>query len=138
MRTARKQKARKRTARKQKARKQKARKQKALMQTMPVLSMGTVKTSGTYSSTLGEIKKMDWDSTINSSRDGASITFDVNKNNTKLSGDLNAVVNNNQLTSLKGTIAKNGKVHQVDMKDLNLLDPFSMQRAGLEIGMMIR
>jgi hypothetical protein len=110
----------------------------AMMPKLSMLPNGTFKTSGTYSSTiLGKTNKMDWDTTINSSLDGAKMTFDVNKDNTKLSGDLNAVIKNH-LASLKGTIKKNGKVHKVDMKDLNLLDHMSMQHAGLEMAMMLR
>jgi cytolysin (calcineurin-like family phosphatase) len=110
------------------------------LSTMPkvtLLQKGTFKTSGMYSSTLGKTKKMEWDTTIDSSRDGAKMTFDVTKDGTKLSGDLNAVIHNH-LDSLKGTIKKNGKVHHVDMKDINMLDQLSMQHAGLEMAMMLR
>jgi hypothetical protein len=108
------------------------------LSTMPsVLQKGTFKTSGMYSSTLGKTKKMEWDTTIDSSRDGATMTFSVNKDNVKLSGDLNAVVKNN-IASLKGTINKNGKVHQVDMKDLNLLDQMSMYSTGAQLATMLK
>jgi len=80
---------------------------------------------------------MEWDTTIDSSLDGAKMTLDVTKDGSKLSGDLNAAINNN-LASLKGTIKKNGKVHQVDIKDINMLDQLSMQHAGLEMAMMLR
>jgi hypothetical protein len=102
-----------------------------------LLSKGIFKTSGTYSSTNGTIKKFDWDTTLNSSRDGAKMTFDITKDGSKLSGDLNAVTKNH-LASLEGTIKNNGKVHQVDIKDINILDQLSVQRAGLELAMLVR
>lgn len=103
-----------------------------------LLSKGVFKTSGTYSSTtLGKTQNFDWDTTINTDRDGAKMTFDVNRNKLKLSGDLNASIKNH-LASLKGTIKKNGKTHQVDLKDINILDKLSVQHAGLEMAMMLR
>lgn len=108
------------------------------MSKVSLLPKGTFKTVGTYSSTiLGKTKKMDWDTTVNRSRDGAKMTFDVTKDKVKLSGDLNAVIKNH-LASLKGTIKRDGKVHQVDMKDINILDQMSMRHAGLEMAMMLR
>lgn len=105
---------------------------------LSLLSKGVFKTSGTYSSTtLGKTQNFDWDTTINTDRDGAKMTFDVNRNKLKLSGDLNASIKNH-LASLKGTIKKNGKTHQVDLKDINILDKLSVQHAGLEMAMMLR
>lgn len=105
---------------------------------LSLLSKGIFKTSGTYTSTtLGKTQKFDWDTTINTARDKAKMTFAVNRNKSKVSGDLNATIKN-QLASLKGTIKKNGKVQQVDMKDINMLDQMSMQHAGLEMAMMLR
>lgn len=105
---------------------------------LSLLSKGVFKTSGTYSSTtLGKTQKFDWDTTVNTDRDGAKMTFDVNRNKMKLSGDLNASIKNH-LASLKGTIKKNGKTHQVDLNDINILDKLSVHHAGLEMAMMLR
>ena len=131
--------------------KRKTRKPKAVMPMQPMtamqpmqhmnlslLSKGVFKTSGTYSSTtLGKTQNFDWDTTINTDRDGAKMTFDVNRNKSNVSGDLNATIKNH-LASVKGTIKKDGKVHQVDMKDINMFDQMSMQHAGLEMAMMLR
>ena len=110
----------------------------ASMPSLSVVPLGAYQSSGTYVSTIsGKTQKMDWDTRVNSTRDGAAVNFELNKDGSKLSGDLNASFKNH-LASVKGKLTKNGKVHQVDLKDVNMMDQLSMQHAGLELAMLAR